>query len=80
MTTPGVPLVVHFKDANTGKRVMSLPVVAIDGNRALLVLFQDKLISQFQAPQGLQLDGVDYVNEPHKATKASKAKETEVSG
>lgn len=60
MTTPSVPLVVHFKDAATGKRVISLPVVAIETNRALLVLFQDKLISQFQAPPGMLLDGVDY--------------------
>ncbi len=79
MTTPGVPLVVHFKDALTGKRVLSLPVVAIEPNRALLVLYQDKLISQFQVPEGLQLDSVDYVKEPE-APKKVRVKEPEVSG
>ncbi len=58
MTTPGVPLIAHY-NGQTGQREVSLRVVAIEG-KAMLVLWESKLISVHHPLDGLTLDCVEY--------------------
>jgi hypothetical protein len=60
MMVPHVQLVAHFAGPD-GKRCKSLPIVAIDPNKAMYVLWQNKLVPAVTIKDPMmKFDRIDY--------------------